>query len=369
MFKKILMVADSPLELLLSIQVKIAMFRDVQTTIVLTDRSPGAYNTYKNVKKQKIFDCVLYVKESVFWGCKFCKLLPKKINEKLRDTLNVFIAKRILVHHDSYDLFITSEIDFFSKYMFLALSKNAKFYLISEGIYGFSGLEESIKRNKLVDNSSRLFLDRLSAILYYGPKIGKLPTSKEIQIPSVNCNRGEFVSLLNSIYNYEPHKIMIENKIILFEESYANDGGNDDCVYVLKRLIEKYGNQRVMLKRHPRDRENRFTQIGINSIEPYSVPWEMFVLNGDCKNCVLLAANSASVYLCKLWDLCKEPVYCIMLNELMNYEYVGGSCMDMYMQFLKKMYKKVGIMVPQSFKDLFYSIDSIRNEAGEKNEM
>ena len=81
------------------------------------------------------------------------------------------------------------------------------------------------------------------------------------------------------------------------------------------------------------------------------------MLNGDCKGCALLAANSGSVILSKLYDFCNEKNEYIMLNHLMQFKYVGGHCMDVYFRFLDDLYKKESFLTPCDKEELFEFID------------
>lgn len=357
---KILIVADSAWELLMSIHIKLSLYRNCFVTLIMTDRSQGMYEVYKKIKNLNVIDEVIFVEANQFPGFQKTRLLPNVISSKLYDMICEKRAASYLNKPSQYKYFITSEIDYFSRYMYLAVKKTAEPLFLGEGIFTFGGFVENIENNKLQSNA-RLLRDA-NTILYYGPKLKELPFRRQIQIPSVNQNRNELVSILNNIFGYIPHKKVYSNKIIFFEESYSNDGGSDNALDFLQTLVRKYGKEKIVVKRHPRDKENRFAKMELESIEPFNIPWELFTLNGDCTECILLAANSASVYLSKLWDLCNEPIECVMLNHLLDYEYVGGSCMDVYMQFLDEVYMNEKYMVPNTEEEMFVFIDRIIGE-------
>lgn len=356
MEQRILIVADSALELLMSIHVKLSLYREIPSTLIMTDRTAGAYGVYKRLAALNVFEKVIYVEATKFPELKVFNRLPGRIRRRFYDKVCILKAREILKEPDTYTTFLTSEIDFFSRYMYLAVKKTADPYLIGEGIFTFGGLKENIARQMI--GSSGEFLKDLKGVLYYGPQFGEFPLPKATRIPSVNENRKELVDILNEIYGYEPHSVIYQNKIIVFEESYANDGGSDDLMGFLAKLVKKFGNENVLVKRHPRDRENRFADMQIASVEPFHLPWELFILNGDCRDCVLLAANSGSVYLCQLWDFCKEEVKSIMLNHLLEYKHAGGAVLDRYYTFLEGLYRQENICSPETEAELFHYIEN-----------
>ena len=357
----ILMVADSAFELIMSIHIRLSVYKEDHVSIIITDRTSDAYSVYENLCKLKVFDKVIYVEASKFLDIKIINYMPKRIKGKISDILYIRKARRILNGFKT-NIFLTSEIDYFSRYIYLALPNHTKFYLISEGIFGYAGLKENILLNMKLSISEANFLSSLYGIYFYGEKMGELPTQNPIQIPSINTDREYLIEILNSIYGYKPHDTVYQNKIIIFEESYSNDGGCDNLLDVVEKIVMKYGNEKVIVKRHPRDVDNRFDKMAIKTIEPYATPWELFTLNGDYKHCILLAANSASVYLNKIWDWGTEENACVMLNHIMNYQYASAEVIDVYMDFLEKIYEKAKIPTPNNWTELIDIIDKIFKE-------
>lgn len=352
MNEKLLIVADSALELLLSIQVKLTLYRESEATLIITDRSSKSENVFRKMKELSVFNKVIYVKANDLLKFKIVNHLPNKIKIPLYKFFNVLKAKKV-INGEKYTIFISSEIDHFSRYMYLAIKKNAKAYLIGEGIFPFAGLSEFICEHKTDNNAE--FLRQIKRIYYYGNCISTLSNYEMIQIPSINNNRTEFVNILNHLYDYRPKTKVYTNKIIFFEESYSRDGGKDNAVAIVTQLIDTYGADKIAIKRHPRGNINRFEHLNIEMIEPYYIPWELIVLNGDCKDCILLSANSGSVYLCKIWDLCTNPVECFMLNKIMRYE-SPVSYISTYLDTLKQLYDKYNIICPETEEKMLYYI-------------
>lgn len=357
MKERYLIVADSVAELILTIHVKLTILKDIDTTLILTDRTAGSENTAKRARELGLFDKVLYVKvRAGFPKTTERRHVPSFVRKMLYRIGCTKEAKAIIGEWQSYTGFMSSEVDFFSQFMYEAIRKKAKLYLIGELALTFAGLYEEmqIQRAKSVTH----YFDEIQGIYYYGPMLRKTKLEKMmIPLPSINANRDDYVKVINHIFGYEPHKCIYKNKIIIFEESYSRDGGTDNLLEIVKKIADEFGTENVLVKRHPRDIENRFSEMNIYSVEPFSNPWELFILNDDCKDCILLAANSSSVYLTEIWDFNRQNNKCIMLRNVMDYSYHKCATLDEYFGFLPELYKKYNLVAPESMAKL---IDTIR---------
>lgn len=358
MNKKYIIVADSALELLLSIQVKLTLLKDDIVDIILTDRTNGTKEVYLKLREKKVFQNVYYAEANCFPYGKYKKFIPESLQQKLYNSACKRGVNKILGKKQKYNHFITAETDYFSRNVYKVLKEdNASPILLGEGILPYCGLEANLL-SRLGTADDDLIRD-YECIWVYGPQIRKMAYAELLPIPSVMINKEKLVEILNYIYDYKPHKHVYENKIIFFEESYSTDGGSDNAVEFIQKLITWYRKEQIVIKRHPRDVEDRFTDMGIQTVEPYSIPWEVFLLNGDCRNCVLLSANSGSVYLAKLWDFTDETLSCIMLAKILKYEYGNSPMLIEYYNFLEEtFYKQYNYCVPKDMEELHTCIEA-----------
>lgn len=351
-----MVVADSVFELMVTIQVKLTILKDIDTTLVLTDRTAGSEKTAERVRELELFDRVMYVKaRAEFPKTTERRHVPNSVRKMLYRMGCTKEAKDIIGDWNTYTGFMSSEIDYFSQFMYEAVRKNAKLYLIGENIFAYSGLYENIQdmKRKTVTH----FLYEIKGTYSYGPVLGETKLENVMQIPSINENREEYVKIINHIFAYEPHKYVYRNKIIIFEESFSSHGGSDNLMDIVTALVKEFGHENVVIKRHPRDLEDRFKDMKVQSIEPFSQPWELFVINDDCQECVLLAGNSASVYLTNVWDFNRQKNDAVMLRNVMEYTYNRCIAMDIYYGFLPSLYEKYNMPVPNNMEEL---IDSIK---------
>ena len=352
--EKVLMIVHSALELLLAVQTKLSLLSENETIIVIPNRTSDAYKHYKNLKKTNLFDDVIFVDSTNYPIDKKYKEYEEPEKSEIFRKACISEAKTILQKHNNITAFFSSEIDYFSQYMYQAVMDTAKPYYIGEGAFVFWGLESSIKNEMSLRKV--FLLERLKDIFFYGPKLAELNGYNMIEIPSINNNRGLYTKYVNQIFGYEPHKRRFKNKIIFFEETYCRDGGMDDAVEFVELLVKEFGSNNVIVKKHPRSNINRFSHLSVDSVEPSSIPWELFIINADCEDCVLLSANSASVYLCKIWDFCIKKNDCIMLSNIMHYKYLNEPSYISYYRRLSEFYLDNGFYVPNTKDELIQYI-------------
>lgn len=360
MKERYLVVADSVFELMITIQVKLTILKDIDTTLILTDRTSGNDINAKRVRELGLFDRVLYVKATKKYFPKTTERrhVPASVRKVLYRMGCTKEAREILGDPDTYTGFMSSEIDYFSQFMYEAVRKHAKLYLISENILAFAGLYENVELNK--NKTVTRFLYEIKGTYYYGPVLGESKLENLMPIPSINENREEYTRIINHIFSYEPHKNIYKNKIIVFAESFFTIGGSDNLMDIITELVKEFGSENVMVKRHPLDVVDRFKDVGISSIEPFCHPWELFILNDDCQNCVLMAGNSTSVYLTNIWDFNRQKNEAIMLRNILNYSYPSNPIVDFCFRFLATLYERYNIPVPNSMDELIACIKKYR---------
>lgn len=245
MKERYLVVADSVFELMVTIQVKLSILKDIDTTLILTDRTAGSEKNAERVRELGLFDRVLYVEaRKNFPKTTERRHVPASVRKVLYRMGCTKEAREILGDPDTYTGFMSSEIDYFSQFMYEAVRKNAKLYLIGENIFAFSGLYENIQDFKT--RTVTRFLDEIKGTYYYGPVLGETKLENLMPIPSINENREEYTRIINHIFGYEPHKNVYKNKIIVFEESFSSHGGSDNLMDIITVLVKEFGPENVM---------------------------------------------------------------------------------------------------------------------------
>lgn len=137
------------------------------------------------------------------------------------------------------------------------------------------------------------FIDAVKAYYLYQPEVYSVTGySYELrQLPNPAENP-EVKSVLLKVYGYEqmPQEPYIYLEDFFFADSYiTNDFDLFKCVAGL------VGKENIIVKRHPRDKFDRFEPLGYKTVGKAVVPWEIQLLANDLRSKVLISVSSTSI--------------------------------------------------------------------------
>ncbi len=126
--------------------------------------------------------------------------------------------------------------------------------------------------------------------------------SKVIEIPSLLETKSIINPILNKVFSVKECRDSYDRDVIFFEESYYNDGILTGDVELVENLAKIYGKDNIIVKVHPRNKENRFKKLGYTTNVDLTIPWEAIALNIEgMENKTLVTMTSTaliSTYLC-----------------------------------------------------------------------
>lgn len=334
--KKSLMIVNSIYQLLNAINLKNTILDDEIVDIVLTDVTSKLKDYIPRLNDCKMFRKVIFA--SVFQlnqehaaakepGVSECfKNSESILNWYLNEELDVYdyvyfanydIFTRILAYH-WYDMpceFIAFE-DGFSSYVINYLDyKRAKINQHTDGI-------------KIKDKVKRIYL--------YEPHLAvRNDNIRNIQLPKINRNNKELIEILNYVFDYQGMKDCF--KFIFLEQSFRAEGIKGNDIELMKECVTEVGYEQFIVKPHPRNIENRSFNLGISSKSIGDAPWELFLLNGDFNNKIVITVCSNAA-------LTSRIVFGMDINTVMLYELYNGKVLwkedDILKQYLKKFKKQ-----------------------------
>lgn len=128
-----------------------------------------------------------------------------------------------------------------------------------------------------------LYQPELYAVKDYAYELKSIPNPAEN--PDVR-------NKLIEIYGYEP---MPEEKYIYLEDFFFADAYVTNDWELFEQLGALVGKDSIIVKRHPRDKFDRFTPMGYKTVGQSVVPWEIQLLSNDLQGKVLLSVSSTSI--------------------------------------------------------------------------
>lgn len=380
--QKYTVVVNSVMELMIAIDLKLNNLKNNSVCLFMISNE-NKYKQYcDNLKVLNIFTEVIFVNSDDFYDNLhgyyienkkiykiklydlLCKLIKnKKVYKYFGEKKCEIISKNYLDYIQS-DVFIFSEFDLVTRTLYALNKKRKKNYYLGEGTFGYCG---NLLRYNDIKNKYELYTELVDDFSFQAFMIKPnycIDDYKElIEIPLPNR---KVIDLWNKVFNYD-FSVNYKDKIIFFEESYIGDfnestNGKDVDFKFVEDLVKEFGNDKIVIKRHPRIKENRFKELNVECIGNYTLPWELFVLNKACKSCVFLSVSSNAVVLPQLWNyLNDEKVY--LLFKIFDYKICGNqnNYLNDYMQRYYNLLNNVKqFEIPTSQHELIEKIKGIK---------
>ena len=280
-------------QLMNAIQIKRTMFADVDADIVfskITDFS----GIVDNVKACGVFRNVFETDDTLQWNAQF-KTLPQKERERLtlhpdelfkgidfgtytELFLGVPYPSDILLYYHLINHGSSLKVNFYEEAQITYLldwNKKVASSKINHDLY---------KEKRFTANRGKCYL--YEPDMYVGNGFGHLT----VQIPKIDCDE-ETKALYNSVFGYCEFP---PEKYIFLEENFIGDGNAVTDIDCLDELAEYVGKDNIIVKMHPRSPHDRFSHRGYKLFPQSTLPLEMFVLNSDISDKVLVTISSGS---------------------------------------------------------------------------
>jgi len=296
--------AYTPFQCMAALAIKEQFYKDSETDIMISD-SVHRRNTLKdNILENDLFDHVYYGDIRTFF--------PKSQNKIKHEVMRIwsaavptYIAKHIEFESANYDVFVTTEVNYYTESIFSLLKKvnpNIKVELMDEGYSSYTyyfreNYRPTTRKNKIkrllfralgLLTSRKYISDQAKKIYYFAPE---LLCWKDIpyQIEKIDTSLiMDYRSLVNQMFGYGQLNVdgiaeEYKEKFIFFEESFFWSQGNQNDVEIINRIADIVGKENMIIKLHPRNQINRFEDMGYKTNKTEGIPWELVVLNMNPK--------------------------------------------------------------------------------------
>ena len=301
--KKIIGICNTPLILFTFINL-INQIREnkIIVDVVLTDESVGMETNADRIKKIGIFRNVYFIKiKDNYKGGNLLKKV-KKIFYIYNIQSDVFDK---LIYEERYDEFFYCLNDIISNQLYYILKTRTpllKTYKFEEGYTDYvSTNKDSIIKLFLAFTSkfhNKGILERdIDGYYTYHPewihdKYYSISVLKKI-VP-INKKNESLIDDLNTIFGYSNQATEFQMPYVFLEESFSIDKAKIDDFAIIKKIVNIVGNDNIIIKPHPRNDKDRFTEIGVR-VSTCRIPWEIIMLNGDFSNTIFISISSGSI--------------------------------------------------------------------------
>ena len=275
-------------------------------------------------------------------------LLPGRTYERMYATHNVFLANLLMLWFSKRDI-------------------KTKIYYYDDGegsydnkdIFRTSSLDKMAKRvilgTKKLRGCRRYYMYSPDLFMKMHPE-NKIPV---YQLPNFNANP-TVRRMIEEVFEITPEKGIAEPVIILdcLKEVVLSPEDDERIVKLYDRLQAEFGEDKVIVKRHPRD-----TREYANPIRTYpytTLPFEVTCLTSEPKNMVLITLLSTATIMPKLL-LDEEPMI-ILLYHLFHRLEGDDADRDRFFDLTRETYRDPGrLCIPDSEEELDRLIQEIRS--------
>ena len=344
----------TPFQIMMAAAFKMTILKGEQVDIIVSDLINGSEALFDNISKTCFFTKAMYLKNYKF------DYVHKSRKEEIKKILNRrALFNCLLPDLGKYDCFYVADSLQSINVIYEILkrkNKDLSLYYYEEGpVAVLCDQGNHFKRKEEYFGKKRELINALLGCQYvdgsfdaaYSSVYDKMePNYFEWRaLPVISATElKEYVEILNTFWGYG-HDDTLKHKIVFLEESfYVDNRGNRDFEIVRDLLDNAHGRD-VLVKLHPRTRDNRFKELGIDVYKNVSVPWELVALNRDLDDTILVCVGSGAILYPKLyWNIeqksiallnCKEYQFPYIKNNE-YYETFGKVCEDKKLALLPK---------------------------------
>lgn len=365
---KKLFICETPFQIIVALNIKEQTSNNDLVDLILTDSFNGVLEIADRIRKMKIFNEVFTVNINI----------NNKL-KKLKKLGFVFCTKKYLEKVSKNNFQIYDEL-FFWNYDSLTTSirsylyrknKNLKVFLFEEGYisyFPYSSFKRETLLMKIITMKNRIYKISLSrnnidAFFLYEPDLllydCKIPIRK---IDKSFIYTEEFKNNIKNIFNLKEVNEKYDRKYIIFEEYHPEY----DDENIFHKIIEKVGNNNVIIKLHPRRKENRFENENVKIITSDGIPWEAVALLGNFSDKILISIGSGSITSHRI--LLGENMHAYLLFKFMGSKLREFS--DDYISFWNSIESKdesKGVHIPVDENNFFEMLEKENINEGSRN--
>ena len=272
--KRNLFICDQTFEFFNIINLQYNCFADVEADIIFSDKNDFR-GIIDRVKETKLFGNIYNITVKEFENT-FYKRSEQEQFEIVKNPRGYLefpyfenIYTDIWINIDN----IHGKLEY---YNLVKLGMQPKIHLIQEGIGNYTRINN-------INLNEKKWEDFYGALSYYknvmdnyiyrlGAFTGKGIENK--QLPKIDYEDEEFVKLVKYIWGEQE---LPKEKVIFMENSLYDMEIMSNELELFEKIASFVGRENIIVKRHPRNKVDRFTMLGYKVMEESNVPWEVLI--------------------------------------------------------------------------------------------
>lgn len=346
---------DSVYQLMNAIQIKLSLLPEEDADLLLSDHTDFG-EIVGRVEQSNIFSSVkrLYSRKKADQYWSFTKEEQKEISHHPEDYVDIKLLEK--KYTDFYLSFETA----YAKLMYYAMVRKEntlKVHLFEDGMATYVCDVEKRCREDGMDHEfykDQKFLNNIKRLLVYEPTLFTGPSALPFDIEKIPAIQAKDEKIRQIFFQVFGRGEMPKEPFIFLEEAFLDDKVPSNDLELFLETAKIVGKENIVVKLHPRNKENRFEKYGIHTMKHTSVPWELFLMEHDITQKVLFTVSSNA-------SLTSKLIFGKNMNAIMLYPMFIGKTWLMsnpnFKEYHEKAVKKFNedrknIYCPHSFEEI-----------------
>ena len=195
----------------------------------------------------------------------------------------------------------------------------------------------------------RKLRDKLHAALLYRPDYALRGDGvRNLPLPPLPAGDLALLEILDHLFQYRP--LDIPEDVVFLEQSFRAENIPCNDLELMELCRQALGPGRFLVKPHPRNGENLAAEKGLSRPWRDSVPWELYLLHGDCreKTVVTVCSNGALTGRLALCPPSGERT--VLLYRLFEGKVLWkeDALLRQYLERFRREFQGRGVLVPQT---------------------
>lgn len=378
--KRHLFIAHSYYMLLVLMQIKYTFLKDECVDLIISDVSKGSHIIFERLNAEKYFSKCYYMNDNIIYSSKDKTL--KKINKLITAAIKPEKSLKLagLEHIDyNYDtMYCYLDIRIQEQAIFnIIKSKNpkAECYVYEEGLSSYfsrDGILSSTGSKSakimmlllmLMGKKDMILRNNKKGAYFFSPELIQYDLQVPIcTIPKINKNSWIIYNLVNKVFKYDEGEVDAEY-IYLEDFSYVEGNLTDDIemINIIKNFCDKKG-KKIAVKLHPRSPDNRFKNIGINTVKT-NAPLEIIMSSSKDTKVLITIASGGPIICLNNFD---SDIYVIMLYKCSKYKsyILDNKAFERYVYSTIEMNDANRLFIPENLEQLQAVLEKLGHVTG-----
>ena len=337
--KKVLMVCNSVMQIMAAVQIRRKLFTEDYGVIAISDFVPNMNELVERINREGVFDQVIALPvRNICFNAKKIKIQHIVRKYKYLDNIGK------LDNYD-YDVLMSGNIyGMLELYFNRVRNKKVEVYLLQDGNYNY--IDEELQKLIFPNLKDKFFHDilkRLKGQFIFSAEYGYNDISKfeSYDIPKIS---EEDKSIYNKIFLYNKRKVY-DKKIVFLDQPFEEQGICMKEDELIRPIIEKYGEDKVAIKIHPRTSKTKYSWY-LESVIDDEVPLEIIALNNNIDILVTIS-SSAGIMPCLCMDKSINAIFLYKLRKKEQDVLIDLEVFDKMMNKIMINHKNIQIAMNQ----------------------